>query len=107
MKKFKVVINADFGGFGLSRSAIEWLAKRGIYQKYPDLNYIEDIPRHEPLLVQCVEKLGPEMAGRSQITKLEIREIESATYYIEEYDGKERILTPADFIHIPENLEKA
>ena len=43
------------------------------------------------------------MAGSSQFTKLEIREIESTTYYIEEYDGNERILTPADFIHIPEN----
>lgn len=107
MKKFKIVINADYGGFRLSRTAIEWLAKRGIYQKYPDLNYIEEIPRHEPLLVQCVETLGAEIAGESQITKLEIREIESATYYIEEYDGKEWILTPSDFIHIPETTENA
>lgn len=101
-KKYKVVINDCYGGFGLSKMAVEWLAKRGIYQKYPDLNYIEDIPRHEPLLVQCVETLGA--AANGMCADLRIEEIETPAYLISDYDGQESVITPqSDFIFIPEN----
>lgn len=71
MKTYKLVRNADFGGFHLSRLAEQWLAKRGIYNKYPEIEYLRDLPRHEPLLVECVETLGTEAASEPRVAKLE------------------------------------
>lgn len=96
--KHEIVINAEYGGFCLSKAAGEWLGKRGIYQKYPNLQSIDEIPRHEPLLVECIKTLG-ELASE-RFSKLEIREIESSCYYIDNYDGMESILTPCDFVQI-------
>ena len=96
--KHKLVINADFGGFSLSQKAVEWLGCHGIYQKYAKLNCIDDIPRHESLLVECVETLGS--AANTDVSTLKIIEIESDSYYIVDYDGFERVITPADFVKI-------
>lgn len=101
-KKYKVVINDCYGGFCLSKAATVWLAERGIFLKYQNLEFLEDIPRHEPLLVQCVETLGG--AANGMCADLRIVEIETPAYLISSYDGQESVITPqSDFICIPEN----
>lgn len=56
----------------------------------------DDIPRHHPLLVQVVEELGEE--ANASAADLRIEEIEGFPYYIEDYDGKESVLTPEDWV---------
>ena len=102
MKTYKLVRNADYGGFYLSRKAEQWLAKRGIYNKYPEIQALYNLPRHEPLLVECVEELGTEAASEPRIAKLEVVIINSPRYYIDNYDGLETIITPEDMTEIPE-----
>ena len=90
----KVVINIDYGGFGLSDEAIElYAAKKGIAIKKEsygyDLNEWE-IPRDDPVLIEVVEKLGLEANGH--FAELKIVEIpDDVNWYIEEYDGREHI----------------
>lgn len=94
----KIAYNANDGGFGLSREAIMWLGRHGIYNKYPDIDDLDNLPRHEPLLIQCIEELGDD-ANRNY-ANLAIAEIASDTYYIVERDGWETIITPKDMIKI-------
>ncbi len=105
----KVVYNACFGGFGLSRKAAERLAQLGVesadndmkeYDKRPGVfgftfNPSEDeLPRHDPRLVQVVEELGDEANGT--FADLQVAEIEGNRYRIDEYDGNEGVQTPDD-----------
>lgn len=76
----KVVYNRKFGGFGLSRKAQDWLRARGVE------NY-QEIPRHDPRLVQCVETLGEQANDES--AKLAVAE--SGSYWIDEHDGFETV----------------
>lgn len=85
----KVVINACYGGFGLSDKAIARLKEFGL-----EFRWEHDIPRHHPLLVQVVEELGKEASGT--YSNLEIIEINSNMYRITEYDGFEGVKTPSD-----------
>ena len=96
----KVAYNACFGGFGLSREAILWLGRHGIYKKYPDINDLDMLPRHEPLLIQCIEELGEDVNNDISYNKIRIKEIDSDMYYIEEYCGSETVITPKDMIKI-------
>lgn len=105
--KHKVVYNNCFGGFSLSKKAGEWLLEHNIEEPYKsaiedDIQKINDpesiitsvyseIPRHHPLLVQCVEELGKTANG--ECAKLVIEEIYSNIYKIDEYDGNETIIT--------------
>ncbi len=95
----KVAYNKEYGGYELSKSDAEWLIEHGIEEPYKTL--IQDslwepyfyntgygIPRHHPLLIQCVESRIRE--GNLDIG---IEEIEEDMYYIEEHDGAERVLT--------------
>lgn len=85
----KVVINNSYGGYGLSRKAIDWL-----YNNY-NLDFPEDsdpLPRHDSRLVECVETLGDEASG--EFAKLVVRTINSDKYRICEYDGGEWVETP-------------
>ena len=102
MKTYKLVRNADYGGFYLSRKAEQWLAKRGIYNKYPGIENLYNLPRHEPLLVECVETLGTEAASEPRIAKLEVVIINSPRYYIVDYDGCETVITPENMTEIAE-----
>lgn len=52
-----------------------------------------DIPRHHPLLIQCVEELGSEVAS-GPCAKLTIKEISGKIYRIDEYYGKETVIEP-------------
>ena len=105
----KVVYNRCFGGFSLSRKAVllaremsgdpTWggaCIKGDVYnngQKVSgDYGHIDDVPRHDPILVAVVEQLGPEACGAC--ASLAIEEIASGTAYrIDEYDGNESVQT--------------
>lgn len=111
----KVVYNACFGGFGLSRAAV-LLARKlsgdplwgGATIKgdvYPggkliverDYGHVPDICRTDSILVQVVETLGSGKAS-GDCAKLAIQEVpEGCHYRIDEYDGKERVMTKDDY----------
>lgn len=93
----KVVYNACYGGFGLSEKA---------KARYVELTgcaadiYHRDIERHDPALVRVVEELGAEASDRYAC--LQIEEIDSLMYRIDEYDGFEAVETPVsvDWVQI-------
>jgi hypothetical protein len=109
----KIVYNCIFGGFSLSNKATRRYAElAGItlveapseysVEFYRDTaeddNYFSsrDISRTDPHLVQVVEELGKEANGPR--ANLAIIELPPGTQYvIEEYDGSESVMTPADF----------
>ncbi len=90
----------------MSEKAETWLAKRGIYQKYPNIKYLSDLPRHEPLLVECVEELGAEANGYA--ADLMIVTITTPCYYIDNYDGQEAVIVEEKMQHIEtkQNMKK-
>lgn len=124
--KHKIVYNDCYGGYALSDKAIDWLSEHGsertkkfIAQKRLEANekikdydsrvrvtadstrkfYIMDalryfLRRHDPDLVAVVEALGKEVNGT--FSDLAIEEIDGDMYNIEEYDGKETVVTPDD-----------
>lgn len=83
----KVVRNACYGGFGLSNYAKLWMQTKGITVNP------ESLPRHHPLLVECVETLGKEANGKS--ASLVVEQI-NRQYYLEYDDGYEHLITPED-----------
>jgi hypothetical protein len=101
----KVVINTCFGGYGLSKAALDrYLELKGlVYTKKRDhYGYVSrttdngdevsgyTISRDDPFLVQVVEELGDEAFGN--FSELEVVEIpEGVLYRIDEYDGMESI----------------
>ena len=111
----KVVINTDFGGFGLSREAFERLLQRkgidyevvesktlgvireSFYHKGhagDDEFYLSDYDfydnRSDEDLVEVVETLGG--AANGSYSNLKVVEIpDGVEWYIEEYDGREHI----------------
>ena len=101
----KVVYNACFGGFGLSRKAGERLIELGVegvrffdsssLQSYRDNAYITgDLPRHDPRLIQVIEEFGAEASG--SFSNLKIAEISGDRYKIDEYDGRETVVEIQD-----------
>ena len=94
----KIAYNANDGGFRLSRAAILWLGRHGIYNKYPDIEDLDNLPRHEPLLIRCIEELGED--ANVCYANLQIAEIESDAYYIAYSDGYETVITQNDMVKI-------
>lgn len=115
--KHKIVYNDCYGGFALSDKAINWLSEYGsertkkfIAQKRLEANkktindstkifYVMDairnsFDRHDPDLVAVVEALGKDV--NDTFSSLAIEEIDGDMYNIEEYDGKETVVTPDD-----------
>ena len=122
--KHKIVYNDCYGGYTLSDKAIDWLSEHGsemtknfIAQKRIEAKekegfssasqdsidnakfYVMDairsfLKRHDPDLVAAVEALGKEVNGT--FSKLVIAEIDEDKYFIDEYDGRETVVTPAD-----------
>ena len=109
----KVAYNGCFGGFSLSRAAIlrareisgdpkwggahikgdVWDDGKPVDQDY---GHIDDVPRHDPVLIQVIEELG-EMANGS-CASLCIENVPEGTQYrIDEYDGNERVMTRDDY----------
>ena len=100
----KVVINADFGGFGLSDEAMREYGRRkglNLVEKtmddfvffYEDESKREifserDIPRDDSVLVAIVEEMGEKANNRYSF--LRVVEIpDGVDWYIEEFDGDE------------------
>ena len=102
----KIVINRQYGGFGLSGDAILRYAEiKGItlyprndgmfHHWYSDPGFEEhwgdyDIPRDDPALVQVVEEMGD--AADHDYATLKVVEIpDDVEWVINEYDGYESI----------------
>lgn len=104
----KVVINDDYGGFGLSNKAtamyltlkgIEFTQTKSKYGGYEDdfetpdnkeFFSSRDIERNDPVLVKVVKELGKEANGAC--AKLKIVEIsDDVDWYIHEHDGNEYV----------------
>lgn len=94
----KIVINDCYGGFGLSKEAVdrycaekeiepgEWNKTWGFYSNF----YCKNIPRDDELLVRLVEELGDKANGNC--AELKIVEIpDGVEWQIKEYDGMEHI----------------
>lgn len=122
--KHKIVYNDCYGGYTLSDKAIDWLSEHGsestknfIAQKRIEAKEKEDfssasqesidnakfyvmdavrsfLKRHDPDLVAVVEVLGKEVNGT--FSELAIAEIDEDKYFIDEYDGRETVVIPAD-----------
>ena len=101
----KLVINDCYGGFSLSRKAVErlremgnghaleedikdyWEMTDGRRVQRPDI-YLFDIPRDDPQLIQIIEEMGDEANGEA--AKLKIIEIpDDVEWIVQEYDGIE------------------
>jgi hypothetical protein len=109
-EKTKIIINACYGGFSVSNTAMKRYAElMGFEYKAPVKEFYtsyvinatgdeisdSEISRTDPVLVQVVEELGNEANG--MCSKLKIVELEKGTLYrIEEYDGFEDIVTDID-----------
>lgn len=104
----KVVINSEYGGFGLSDKAIEYFGELKNLNLIKEKNKIlfghlyymngemtdenlffdKDIPRDDPDLIRVVEELSSEANG--DYAKLKIIEIpDDVKWMIQEYDGIE------------------
>ena len=84
----KVVINRCYGGFGLSKLALDKL----------DKEYSHTIKRNDKNLVSVVEELQEKSNGG--YADLKVVEIPNNHYwYIEEYDGIEWIVHSKDKIY--------
>lgn len=80
----KIVINATYGGFGLSSEALrEYNVRAGT-----SVDWGTSISRNDPLLIEIVERLGK--AANGKFGELKIVEIpDGVDWEIEEYDGNE------------------
>lgn len=101
MKTYKVVYNSCFGGFGLSKEAVR-LAKQYASSDSPwhsvneEYGFIRNVSRHDSVLVRVVEELGKAASG--MCANLEIEEIHSPLYRIDDYDGLETVQTPDSLV---------
>jgi hypothetical protein len=95
METFKIVINACFGGFGLSAEAIAMYRERKGITADERATYTDELARDDADLIAVVEALGPEKAGDVHYTLLKVVEVpmwlREKGWYIEEYDGWEHI----------------
>jgi hypothetical protein len=102
--KFKVVVNAQYGGFSLSNEVLRMLAER----RSMSIDEVKDTYvycmsddyqiRTCPDLVAVIEKLGEKASGVCSVYgDLEVWEFEDefGRFAIDEYDGKECAYTPA------------
>lgn len=80
----KIVISKSYGGFYLSKKALEFLGNN-----WYKGNFLESLEwRANPKLVECVETLGKEANG--YLADLKVVEIpDDVDWQIEEYDGVE------------------
>lgn len=94
----KIVINKCYGGFGLSRQALDmYCAAKGIDPGKWNENFFfydniheYDIQRDDPDLVRVVEKLGEEaFGGYAELKVVEIPD--DVQWQLMEYDGAEWI----------------
>lgn len=99
----KIVINTEFGGFGLSFEAHKEIAKlKGWTHAVDDYDndywisspgnyeYASHLQRNDPDLIAVVEELGEESWGTyAQLKVIDVPD--DVDWYIDEYDGKEHV----------------
>jgi len=79
----KLVINAKYGGFGLSKEAYEFLGL-----EWDRFGFASEVKRNDPRLVECVEKLGEKANG--PVAELKVVQIpDDVRWVIEDYAGLE------------------
>ena len=91
----KVVYNAAVsGGLHLSDKAMDWLRERGMeFEVKSDRHFgpYVDIPRHNQLLVECIETLGEDANGPENgwtpKAEIQVATITGNYYYIDDHDG--------------------
>jgi hypothetical protein len=82
----KIVINDDWGGFGLSEEAYKYLGLT-----WDDYGYEFNHDRTNPKLIECVEKLGDKRAS-GKYACLKVVEIpDGVDWEINDYDGCETV----------------
>ena len=101
----KIAYNKCFGGFSLSKTAIEWMIKhtddielsKQLGEDYSCEYYFRaEKHRCHPLLIQCIEAIGSQADGFC--AELAIHEIQdSELYRIDEYDGSESVETQSSY----------
>jgi hypothetical protein len=109
MKTRKILINADYGGFGLSDEAKElYLTKKGIsftkeerrsflfdekYYFYIDGEYFSehDLKRDDPIMIEIFEQLGSERFSSTFCTVKVVEIPFEVEWILCEYDGNEWI----------------
>lgn len=101
----KLLVNNEYGGFsigeeGKRNEALVYLMRKGYSRKQSENILHGDCPRDLPVLHEVFEKFGQWEYG-----KLEYRELPEQPYYIENYDGIERIRTLNDFTNPEEPFE--
>ncbi len=96
MEKYKVVYNAAVsGGLHLSEKAMDWLRERGAVLEIESSRntgpFVNNLPRHNKLLVECIETLGDEANGPDNgwtpEAQLGVATITDKYYYIDDHDG--------------------
>lgn len=105
----KVVINAKYGGFGLSMEAAKLLVELGM----EGLEVNEDgwvlgqydLCRHDPRLVEVVERLGE--AASDEHSRLIVKTIPGNRYRITQYDGWESVECPEEMKDLWTVIDKA
>lgn len=93
----KVVINRCYGGFGLSKKAIEMYCEKkaidpGVWNEfgYYDNFYDGHIDRSDSDLIEIVEQLGDKANGNcANLTIVDVPD--NVNWYISDYDGKEHV----------------
>ena len=94
METFKIVINACFGGFGLSDEAIAMLRERKGIAAGERTTYADELGRDDADLIAVVEALGTKKAS-GRYANLKVVEVpmwlQEKGWHIEEYDGSEHI----------------
>ena len=102
----KIVINKSFGGFGLSKKAVEYMANLGSSQAIAELESMEDnsndiylgysekfdheYNRTDPILVEAVEVLKEE--ANTVYSNLKVIEIpEGIEWELSDHDGLETV----------------
>ena len=103
----KIVINSDFGGFGLSDEGLrEYGRRKGLnLVEKADANFTffyeneikeenffseHDLLRDDPVLVAIVEEMGEKSWNRFSVLKV-VEIPDGVDWYIEDYDGMEHI----------------
>ena len=90
----KIVYNDDYAcpSMPLSQTAVEWMKAHGYNGKFADSSGQFCVPRHHPLLVECVEALGSAVNRKEKkhrfMADLRIAEIEGWSCLVMDYDGK-------------------
>ena len=79
----KVVINTCFGGFSLSKFAVEQLHLKNEYS---------DIDRDDPELIELVEKYPDRVSGRFAELRVAYFPDAATDWTITEYDGAESVI---------------